>query len=164
MKKKIKLESKKKLGRTTKYTEALGDVICSRISQGESLNKICKEKDMPSAVSVFAWLRLYEDFLNNYTRAREEQAETYADEIAEIADNAKNDWMERNGQDSVGWQLNGEHVQRSRLRIESRKWLAMKLKPKKYGDSLALKAEVKDTTGALGWLEDTLGKIDKNKK
>ena len=27
-----------------------------------------------------------------------------------------------------------EHVQRSRLRVDARKWIASKLKPKKYGD------------------------------
>jgi len=47
-----------------------------------------------------------------------------------------NDWMEQNGEDAVGYQLMGENIQRSRLRIDARKWVASKLKPKKYGDRI----------------------------
>ena len=56
----------------------------------------------------------------------------------ELPHNAQNDWMERLDKDEqgIGWQLNGDHVQRSRLRIEARKWLMGKLKPKKYGEKL----------------------------
>ena len=56
--------------------------------------------------------------------------------MLDIADDACNDWMERLGEDGqpIGYQLNGDHIQRSRLRIETRKWLATKLQPKKYGD------------------------------
>jgi hypothetical protein len=63
-----------------------------------------------------------------------------AEEMLEIADDAKNDWMERQDDEggNIGWRLNGDHVQRSRLRIDTRKWLASKLKPKKYGDKLEL--------------------------
>ena len=56
--------------------------------------------------------------------------ERYAEEIIEIADDAKNDWMEREGFKT----LNQEHIQRSRVRIDTRKWLMAKLMPKKYGD------------------------------
>lgn len=65
------------------------------------------------------------------------QAEGMADEILEIADDGRNDWMEiqnRDG-DNIGWKVNGEAVQRSRLRIDARKWLLSKLLPKKYGTS-----------------------------
>jgi hypothetical protein len=64
--------------------------------------------------------------------------EAWADEIVDICDDASNDWMERNNGDDKesSWVLNGEHVQRSRLRIDTRKWLLSKLKPEKYGDKL----------------------------
>lgn len=59
-----------------------------------------------------------------------------ADELLEIADDGTNDWMERIDGDGagVGWVLNGEHVQRSRVRIDTRKWLLSKMAPKRYGD------------------------------
>lgn len=88
--------------------------------------------------AVLRWLadEDREDFRRQYARAREAQADTIFDEIIDIADNATNDWMERNGQDDEGYQLNGEHVQRSRLRLDARKWMAGKLAPKKYGDKI----------------------------
>ena len=62
----------------------------------------------------------------------------WADEKVEIADNASNDWMEREDSDNPGFTLNGEHIQRSRLRIDTRKWLLSKLVPKKFGDKCDL--------------------------
>jgi hypothetical protein len=65
------------------------------------------------------------------------QLEYWADETIEIADDGQNDWMERERPDGgIDVLLNGEHVQRSKLRIDSRKWLLSKLKPERYGDSL----------------------------
>jgi hypothetical protein len=61
-------------------------------------------------------------------------AEAIAEDILDIADNGRNDWMERNGEDAAGWLLNGESIQRAKLRVDSRKWLLSKLAPKKYGD------------------------------
>jgi hypothetical protein len=95
---------------------------------------------MPCVKTVFNWFDRYPEFLQQYARAKEESADALSDEMLDIADDATNDWMERLGDDEkpVSWAINGEHVQRSRLRIETRKWLASKLKPKKYGDKLAL--------------------------
>jgi hypothetical protein len=86
---------------------------------------------------VFRWLESNDAFREQYARAREAQADTLADEILEISDDGSNDWMQRTGKDQEpAWQLNGEHVQRSRLRVDSRKWFASKVAPKKYGDKL----------------------------
>jgi hypothetical protein len=80
------------------------------------------------------------------THAREIQAHTLADELLEISDDGSNDWMERKGKDERGgWELNGENIQRSRVRIDTRKWLLSKMLPKVYGD----KTEVA-VTGANG--------------
>lgn len=124
-------------GRPTKYTPELSDAICARLSEGESLRTVCKDDGMPCKTTIFMWLRTNKEFLNQYTRAKEESADALTDEMLDIADDAHNDWMERFGDDedekAIGWQLNSEHIQRSKLRIETRKWLASKLKPKKYG-------------------------------
>lgn len=67
--------------------------------------------------------------------AREDQADTLADEILEIADESENDTYEVDLGDGVIIQKeNREVVNRSRLRVDARKWVAAKLKPKKYGD------------------------------
>lgn len=93
---------------------------------------------LPEYWTIKKWLASDDELATQYARAKEDQAEHMAEEMLDIADNAKNDWMERLDKDEqgVGWQLNGDHVQRSRLRIEARKWLMGKLKPKKYGEKL----------------------------
>lgn len=89
---------------------------------------------MPCMLSVYRWLFKYPEFSKNYTKAREDQAETLADDIVEISDNGTNDWMEINNPDNPGYRVNGEAIARSRLRVDARKWIASKLKPKKYGE------------------------------
>lgn len=93
---------------------------------------------MPAPSTVCKWLAQNEAFREQYARARELQADAIFDETLDIADDATNDWMERYSKEdqSLGWQLNGEHVQRSKLRIETRKWMAGKLRPKKYGEKI----------------------------
>lgn len=104
------------------------------------MRSVCRDESMPSARTLFTWMRVHPEFLQQYTRAKEESADALSDEMIDIADDGSNDWMERKNAEgeNIGWQVNGEHVQRSRLRVETRKWIASKLKPKKYGDKLAL--------------------------
>lgn len=98
---------------------------------------------MPDKTTVFKWLRERPEFLAQYARAKEESADALADEMLDIADDGSNDWMELHHRENVGWVENGEAMQRSRLRVDTRKWIASKLKPKKYGEKLDLNAEVK---------------------
>jgi len=112
-----------------------------------SLREIARLPDMPPVRTIMNWLLTHEDFRQQYAQARELQADAIFDEVLEIADDGKNDWMERQGaEDRELYELNGEHVQRSRLRIDARKWAAGKLAPKKYGDKLT--AEVTGADGA----------------
>lgn len=122
-------------GRPTLYSDNLSDKICSLLSEGQSLRAVCREEGMPCAATVFSWLRTIPEFLEQYEKAKQESADAMVDEILDIADNANNDWMEISG-DSEGYKQNGEAIQRSRLRVDTRKWIASKLKPKKYGDKL----------------------------
>lgn len=131
----------RKPGRPSDYTLKLTDKICERLADGESLRSICSSDGMPRQTTVFRWLAAHAEFRERYARAREAQADALFDECLEIADDARNDWMVKNGKDSVGWELNGEHVQRSKLRIDARRWMAAKLQPKRYGD----KVEVEQT-------------------
>lgn len=114
--------------------------ICDRIANGESLRSICSGDDTPAASTVFLWLADDSTFSEQYARAREAQADALFDEILDIADDGRNDWMERKNKDdqNIGWVENGEALRRSALRVDARKWMAGKLKPKKYGDKLEL--------------------------
>lgn len=132
------------MGRPSAYTQELADRICEELSQGISLRTVCKADDVPSGQTIFSWMRKYPEFLEQYTRAKEESSDAMAEDIIDISDNATNDWMENNDPDNPYFKLNGEHIQRSKLRVESRKWLMSKMKPKKYGDSKTLDIGNKD--------------------
>lgn len=128
------------MGRPSSYTEEIAAEICGRIASGESLRSICSTEGFPGLQTVFDWLESNEVFRGKYTRAREIQAEVLVDEMQEIADDGRNDWMERLNKDGdcVGWTVNGEAVARSKIRLEQRRWYAEKLLPKKYGQKLAI--------------------------
>lgn len=138
---------KNKGGRPSKYTTRIAGLICTRLTEGESLRQICSDKKMPGVTTVQRWLadQTYLVFRDQYARAREAQADFIADEILEIADDGSNDYMERKRQDgSTETVLDAEHVQRSRLRIDARKWYASKVAPKKYGDKITQEHTGKD--------------------
>src|SRR5271156_2609001 len=128
------LQLKHPIGRPSLFTTELGDAICNRIADGESLRAICAEVEMPDKATVWLSAEGNKDFRNQYSRAREAQADSLVDDILLIADDARNDWMKRNGENAAGYQENGEVLRRSALRIDARKWLAGKMAPKKYGD------------------------------
>lgn len=98
----------------------------------------------PSYSTVMLWMVEEPELSEKYARAKEAQADFMADELIEIADDGSNDYMESNSPDNPGYKLNGEHVTRSRLRVDARKWVASKLKPKKYGDKLTQELTGKD--------------------
>lgn len=123
-----------KIGRPTAYTEEIAQEICERLASGESLNAICRSEHIPHKVTIMRWLlseqEIYAEFRNQYTLAREIQYQFMADEIIDIADNASNDWMEREDPNNPGFAFNGEAVARSRLRVDTRKWFMSKVLPK----------------------------------
>jgi hypothetical protein len=134
-------------GRPSTYSDEMAELICQRLAAGEPLRVICREPDMPPESTVRTWaLDDVNGFAARYARAREIQAHKMAEELLEIADDARNDWME--AQDDKGgeaYRLNGEHVQRSRLRSDNRKWLLSKMLPKFYGDKLDVDSTVNGT-------------------
>lgn len=125
------------MGRPSDYTEDLALLICTRLADGETLREICRDETMPHRATVFRWLATDQAFRDQYTLAREVQADLWADELVEIADDGSNDWMLRNrGDDDPVEVVNHEHVTRSKLRVDARKWLMAKAAPKKYGDKV----------------------------
>jgi hypothetical protein len=128
-------------GRPSDYTPQLASRICERLSGGESLRAICGEEAMPDKATVLRWLPKHEEFRDQYARARELQAEHWAEEILEIADDgAKDSYQDSDGNERVDHEV----VARSRLRVDSRKWLMSKLAPKKYGDRQGVELTGKD--------------------
>ena len=129
------------MARPSDYTPELGDIICSELADGKSMRAVCLPDEMPDKATVFRWIRTKEGFRDQYARAKEESADALTDEMLDIADDSELDYTKT---DDDGVKLNSENIQRSRLRIDTRKWLASKLKPKKFGDKQYI--ETKDTT------------------
>lgn len=130
-----KVKVPKKAGRPSSYTEAMGDFICEQLMEGRSLRDICAPDDMPNRSSVFRWIEGNESFRNQYTRAREEQADYFADDIVNIADEVEFEPIVVDGE-TVAVKVDSTAVARNRLRVDARKWVASKLKPKRYGDKI----------------------------
>lgn len=137
--------------RPLEYKQATADIICERIAEGQSVREICLDENMPAMSTVFKWLSRVDAFAEQYARARDAQADTLFDEILNIADDGSNDFMERLSEDggAAGWKENGEAIRRSQLRVDARKWMAGKLRPKKYGDKLDVEHGVTNEVSAL---------------
>jgi hypothetical protein len=120
------------------YTPELAHEICRRLTAGETLRVICQGEEMPAASTVGLWvLDDLNGFAEQYARARLVGYHTMADELIEIADDGTNDYVEKERSDgSKAIAFDAEHVQRSRLRVDTRKWLLSKALPKIYGDKL----------------------------
>jgi hypothetical protein len=118
------------------YDPKLVDEVCDRIAEGETLRAICREEHMPSPQVIYRWMAADPSFKERFAQARELGEEVIVQECLDIADNATNDWMEKLDKNAqpIGWVLNGEHVQRSKLRIETRLKLLAKWNPRKWGD------------------------------
>lgn len=130
-----------KLGRPSSLTKEIANAICLRMSEGESLRSICRDELMPGKSTVFQWLQddANKTFADQYAKARQALSDHWAEEIVEIADDGSNDYMKREREDGfVTEVLNSEHINRSRLRVDTRKWLMARMAPKKYGDKVAL--------------------------
>jgi hypothetical protein len=135
----------KKMGRPTIYSEDLADNICLKLSLGQSLRSICFEDGMPAQSQVYLWLLKYPDFQEKYIRAREEQAETHADEIVDISDETPQtkEIKDRNGK-VIEIALDSAYIAWQKNRIEARKWNAAKQRPKKYGDKVQLSGDAEN--------------------
>lgn len=131
----------KKTGRPTKYTKELGKNICKRIALGETVLSIGRDPKMPTTSTIYLWL-LDEDkkeFSDNYAIARMAQANHLFDETLEIADDGSNDFIEKEYENGRIEEIpDHEHLNRSRLRVDTRKWYLSKVLPKIYGDKLDL--------------------------
>lgn len=125
-------------GRPTSYTPELAAELCALLAMGQSIRTACKGANMPSVATVYNWLAIIPEFPEQYARAKADAADAMAEDIMDIADDSSNDYMELTYNDQTIVRLNQENIQRSKLRIETRRWLMSKYKPKKYGDKLDL--------------------------
>ena len=120
---KAKRKAKKTIGRPSAYTAKIAAAVCAGLAEGKSISKVCADEKFPCVATVYNWIRNEDGFLEQYQRAREDQADHYADQIIEIADST-------------------EDPAKARVQIDARKWVSSKLKPKSYGDKLEVEAVI----------------------
>jgi hypothetical protein len=131
------LSPAKPVGRPPMFSQELAAAVCERMANGESLRQICRDDPMPSYATVMKWAATIPEFAANYARARTDLLAYWEDEQIDIADDGSNDWIDREVKGGrVIRTLDEEHVRRSQLRIDTRKWLMSHLLPRKYGDRL----------------------------
>jgi hypothetical protein len=131
------LPAPKKIGAPTTFNQRIADLICLMLAEGMSLRQILREDktgQMPAQSTVYEWLLRHPTFAEQYARAREEQADTNADEIIAIADEMPPEYTDEKGRTT----LDITYLAWQKQRMEARKWTASKLKPKKYGDRMAV--------------------------
>lgn len=125
-------DTRRKIGRPSKYSDEMAETICEKIANGRSLRSICAEDGMPPMKTIYRWLEANEEFRHQYARARDKQADYFAEEIIEIADSAE---------------AESAAVSKAKLQIDARKWAASKIAPKKYGDKQEI--DVKSSDGSM---------------
>jgi hypothetical protein len=145
-------------GRPTDYTKELGLKICERMCEGESLKAICRDDSMPARGTIHRWLLegKYPEFNDSYAKAYSIRTENMFDELIEIADDGTNDYMERQNKDGTTYEaVNSEHINRSRLRVDTRKWKLAKMHPEKYAERSKIETEI---TGNKSLIDAILAK------
>lgn len=132
-----------------KYTNEIGERVCELTATTtfgiRKISEIISEEMgvyIPGT-TMWKWLR---DDKNNiwerYARAKQLQAELIAEELIEISDDSSDDVMLNEKGQKIE---NKEFVNRSRLRIDTRKWLLEKLLPNKYGNNLKIEDDKPQT-------------------
>jgi hypothetical protein len=115
------------------FSDEIKDKLLSRLMEGHTLRKACVDEGMPAPSTVCRWVKENPAFAEQYARAREVGYQLMADDLLEIADDGTNDTYE---DDEGNEKVNQDVIQRSRLRVDTRKWLLSKALPKVYGEKI----------------------------
>lgn len=109
---------RRRFGRPTTYVPEVGLGICRDIACGMTFKQACQERGL-STSGVWQWRQRYPEFADAYARAIDMRMDYYVHEIEAISDGSGD-------------------VKRDTLRVDTRKWIASKLAPRRYGDRVAL--------------------------
>lgn len=158
-----------KAGRPTGYSKEFADEICDKISScSDGLTVLCaKNPHWPTRETIYQWMKLHKYFSDIYAQAKRQQIEAIVDDILTIADDTSQDTLIKTNKDGEEYECaNNEFINRSRLRVDTRKWIAAKLAPRLYGENVGVRelyeeiAELKKEMEARGVARD--GNINSN--
>jgi hypothetical protein len=144
------------MGRKTKYSEDVALFICQELENGKTLAHIIKEQAKAGVpdnyATIYNWMDQFPAFLEAYTRARERQAHTYADEIVYLGDNAIKD-------DKIA-------ADKLKVQIDARKWHASKMSPTIFGEPVLKRNRVarEEEEAHIRRMKDVTPKEDPNSK
>lgn len=123
-------------GRPSLYTPERAEEICEWISQGKTLRDWCRQSGVKNR-TVYEWREAHEDFAARFARARDLGFDALAEETLAIADDTTNDFVTATDASGKDYEkFNAEHVQRSKLRIQTRLDLLAKWDPRRYGNKI----------------------------
>jgi hypothetical protein len=120
------------------FDQAKADEICARLSKGETVSEIARQLQI-GRTTIHDWRAENPQFFEQFARAKDEGYDAIADSVFEIADDGKRDYVV--GEDGV--YLDRDHIQRSKLRVETRLKLLAKWDPKRYGDKMQHEGDLK---------------------
>lgn len=138
-------------GSVSTYDQKIAHTIYYRLADGESLRKICRDLNMPDRGTIIEWYNTIPEFRDLYDRARRMQLDLWAEEIIDIADDGTNDYVQRESRDGRTTVLvDFDHINRSKLRVDARKWMLASMQPKKYGTRVEMNSDVTVTQQSDG--------------
>lgn len=141
-------------GRPKEFADEIFEEVCDRMANGQGLRKICEDPEMPSRQTFLRWIEKDTGRQNQYQAAREALMDWYAEEILEIAwDDSKDTIKDKAGEPKQ----NHEWINRSRLKVDTLKFLMAKLHPKRYGDKVPEQVAFLSHEAALNELDDPKG-------
>ena len=136
---KPRLPTKPKIGRPSIFTDELARSICEELEAGTTLLELCRRPDMPAVCTVYRWKDENPVFREDVTRARHNQMHTWADECVSISDDGTTDYIVKKGRNGVEYEaVDQEHIQRSRLRVDTRLRLMATVAPHLYGEQVSV--------------------------
>lgn len=112
------------------------DAICRRVIDGQSIRRICEDEGMPTKATVFNWLLQDEAFRLAYGIAAHMRGHHMFEEAIEIANQEPPRIIVKTGEDTTESRVDAGAVQHMKLRVDTHKWAAGKLNPKRYGDKI----------------------------
>lgn len=156
-------------GRPSTYTPEKAALICEELATGKSIRQICAEHkgELPDKSTIFRWLYRHPEFRDQYMHAKHLGMIAYAEEAIEIADDSEGDWIEKldkDGNPTGQMMLDHEHVQRSRLRVDTRKWFMERLAPKTFGAKVDMNHGVQEDNPIVSLFQQIAGATLKPKE
>lgn len=131
------------------YTAEKAQAIVDALCEGTPLAQVCREIGV-GLRTAYDWMDADKDFAARIARAREVGEEVIAASCLDIADDGRRDYVANDDGVPV---VDHDHIQRSKLRIDTRFKLLAKWNPKKWAERQVLAGDANNPLTFTGKLE-----------